>query len=120
MGKILVIDDEQLTLQMMRALLKVIGHDTIEAFSAQQALEIMQYCQPDAILLDIMLPDVNGIEFCRRLRAHEATAHTPIFMISATAPPLYREAENAGANGYLTKPMSLQAIKDALYGASVR
>ncbi len=119
MATILVVDDELLTLQMMRALLKVIGHETIEAISAQQAHERMQYCNPAAILLDIMLPDINGIDLCRDLRAHPLTAHIPILMVSAAAPPMYQQAETAGANGYLVKPMTLKDIKAALVTVGV-
>ena len=74
----------------------------------------MAYEEPDAILLDIMLPDVNGLDMCRQLRSNPATAKLPIIMISAHAPPMFREADEAGATAYLVKPINLQNLKTTL------
>ncbi len=119
MAHILVVDDEYLTVQMLGTYLKLIGHQTAEAFSAQQAWERVAARIPDAILLDIMLPDVNGIQLCRELRANPPTAAIPILMISAQAPPLLKEAEEAGANGYLIKPLNMLGLRSALDKAGV-
>jgi CheY-like chemotaxis protein len=114
MAKILIVDDEHLTTEMLSTFLRIIGHDTVEAFSCKQAWDKLAYQSPDAILLDIMLPDMNGLEMCRKLRANHSTARIPIIMISAHAPPMNIEADNAGANGYLAKPISLIGLKNAL------
>ncbi len=114
MATILIIDDEVMTVQMLTALLKIMGHEAVGATTAMQAVQTLGYLEPDAILLDIMLPDVNGLQVCRNLRANPRTERTPIFMISATAPPLIAEAQAVGASGYLVKPLTLNDIRAAL------
>jgi two-component system alkaline phosphatase synthesis response regulator PhoP len=114
MAKILIVDDEHLTTEMLGTFLKIIGHQSIEALSCREAWDKLKYESPDAILLDIMLPDTNGLEMCRQLRANPATAILPIIMISAYAPPLDKEAAAAGANAYLAKPINILGLKNTL------
>jgi CheY-like chemotaxis protein len=114
MATILIVDDEYMTVEMLRTFLKIIGHASIEALTARQVWDRLSGETPDAILLDIMMPDVNGIELCRDLRANELTARTPILMISAHAPPMLEAARDAGANAYLIKPITLTTLKNAL------
>jgi CheY-like chemotaxis protein len=119
MAKILIVDDEHLTTEMLGTFLRIIGHDSVEAFSSSQAWDKLSFEEPDAILLDIMLPDVNGLEMCRQLRENPATKHLPIIMISAHAPPMNREADAAGANAYLVKPINLQNLKTTLASCGI-
>ena len=105
MAKILIVDDEHMTAEMLATFLKLMGHEAVDAFSSKQ--------------LDIMLPDVNGLEMCRQLRSNATTTHVPIIMISAYSPPLTREATEAGANAYLVKPISLQSLKNALTSVGI-
>ncbi len=114
MAKILIVDDEQLTVEMLSTFLNLIGHESIGALSGKQTWDKLAYEEPDAILLDIMLPDDNGLDICRALRARPETIAVPVIMISAFAPPLIEEANKAGANGYLAKPIQLSALKSAL------
>jgi len=114
MATILIVDDEHLTAEMLATFIKIIGHQAVEANSCKQAWDKLAYIQPDAILLDIMLPDQNGIEMLRELRAAAQTATVPVIMISAHAPPKTAEAEQAGANAYLVKPISLGTLREAL------
>ncbi len=120
MAKILVVDDEQLTCEMLSTFLKLIGHTAITAFSARQTWDRLAYEEPDLVLLDIMLPDDNGLEICRKLRLNEATRNTPIIMISAHFPPMTEEATSAGATGYLMKPIKLDMLKTALANAGLK
>lgn len=114
MAQILIVDDEFLTTEMLATFLHIIGHQATEAYSGDEMWTKLHYTQPDAILLDIMLPDSNGLELCKELRTDERTAKVPIIIISAHAPPMNREAENAGADAYLVKPISLQNLRDVL------
>lgn len=114
MAQILIVDDEYLTTEMLSTFLNIIGHQATEAYSGHEMWTKLHYTQPDAILLDIMLPDSNGLELCRDLRADERTAKVPIIIISAHAPPMNREADAAGADAYLVKPISLQRLRDVL------
>lgn len=111
---ILIVDDEYLTTEMLSTFLNIIGHSSREAFTAHQAWERLAFETPDAILLDIMLPDMNGLEMCRQLRQHYGAEELPILMISAIAPPRREEATACGANGYLEKPIRLADLRAAL------
>ena len=120
MAKILIVDDEHMTTEMLSTFLRIIGHESVDAYSSKQAWDKLAYEQPDAILLDIMLPDVNGLDMCRQLRKNASTAHLPIIMISAYAPPLTKEADEAGANAYLVKPINLQNLKNTLISVGIQ
>jgi CheY-like chemotaxis protein len=120
MAKILIVDDEPLIIDMLSIFLGLMGHQTIGALSGRQTWDKLAYEEPDVILLDIMLPDDNGLEICRKLREKEATRHLPIIMISAYAPPLTKQAVEAGANGYLQKPVKLDALQNALAEAGIK
>lgn len=120
MAKILVVDDEYMTVEMLSTFLSLIGHQAIGALSGRQTWDKLAYEEPDLVLLDIMLPDDNGLEICRKLRRNAATAHLPIIMISAHFPPMTSEATIAGATGYLAKPIKLDALKAALTEAGIR
>jgi CheY-like chemotaxis protein len=114
MATILVVDDDQLIVDMISTFLRLLGHEVVEAYSSRQAHDRLAYSEPDAVLLDIMLPDSDGIELCQELRANPITAQVPIIMISAWEPPKISEALSAGANGYLKKPINMQSLRDAL------
>ena len=75
MAKILIVDDEPLTVEMLSTFLNLSGHESIGALSNSQTWDKLAYEEPDAILLDIMLPDGNGLEICRQLRANPKWAN---------------------------------------------
>lgn len=114
MAKILIVDDEQLTVDMLSTFLRLIGHDSIPALSGRQAWDKLAYETPDLLLLDIMLPDTTGLDICRELRSKPEHAHLPVVIISAHFPPMTKEAEAVGANGYLAKPIKLDMLKAEL------
>ncbi|MEZ4670272.1 MAG: response regulator [Anaerolineae bacterium] len=119
MAKILIVDDEHMTVEMLSTFLNLIGHEAVGALSGRQTWDKLAYEEPDLILLDIMLPDDNGLDICRKLRQNESTSHLPIIMISAHFPPMTEEATTAGATGYLAKPIKLDALKAALSAAGI-
>lgn len=120
MAKVLVVDDEHLTVEMLSTFLNLIGHRPVGAFSGRQMWDKLAYEEPEVILLDIMLPDANGLDLCRQLRQKDQTRAARIIMISAFSPPMTKEAEAAGADDYLTKPINLEKLTSALTRASVR
>lgn len=119
MGKILIVDDEHLTCQMLATFVKLIGHQPTEAYNGADAWDKLAQEIPDAVLLDIMLPGISGLELCRQFRQNPATAQMPVIMVSAIAPPMQQEASEAGANAYLAKPISLNTLKQALISAGI-
>jgi two-component system sensor histidine kinase/response regulator len=103
-GKILSVDDDPNNITILKELLDD-NYDLKAATTGEQALEIAQDFQPDIILVDIMMPGMNGHELCRRLREHCTLKHTKIIMVSARAMVTDRlEGYKAGADDYITKP----------------
>jgi DNA-binding response OmpR family regulator len=104
-GKILVVDDYPANVKLLERNLHVAGYETVAAGDGEEALEKVRAERPDLILLDIMLPKLNGFEVCQRLRADEATAVIPIIMITAL-----KETEDrirgleVGADDFISKP----------------
>jgi two-component system, OmpR family, phosphate regulon response regulator OmpR len=113
MATILIVDDEPLIIEMLGTFVRLLGHEVIEATSSRQARDRLAYLNPDMVLLDIMLPDTNGIDLCRELRANPANAELPIVMVSAHAPPMIDAAMEAGASGYLTKPVNMKSLRES-------
>ncbi len=104
--KILVVDDDQPTLDLMRVILRGQGHDISTAMLGTAALEAVARNKPELVLLDLMMPDMDGLEVCRRLRANPATADLRIVMLTAKAHPADRaEGWRVGADEYITKPV---------------
>ena len=103
-GKILTVDDDPNNITIVEELLED-NYDLKTATAGEQALEIAKDFRPDIILLDIMMPGMNGYEVCRRLREHYTSEHTKIIMVSARALVSERlEGYEAGADDYITKP----------------
>ena len=107
MGKlVLVVDDEDMTRQMIAMFLKMDGLDTIEAEDGVEALKQVSKHQPDAIILDVMMPEMDGITVCKRLRANPSTESIPVLMLSGRSQiGAEEEGLEAGANAYMKKPM---------------
>ncbi len=103
-GKILVVDDERKIVSLVRAYLEREGYRVIEASDGRQALETFRREKPDLIVLDLMLPEVDGLEVCRQIRR---TSEVPIIMLTARD----EDADKLiglelGADDYITKPFS--------------
>ena len=120
--KILVVDDEESLRKLTRLLLASRGYIVNEAYDGMMALASMESDKPDLVLLDIMMPGIDGFEVCRAIREVEATRHIPVIMLTAKkSSEDMTKAEQAGANQYITKPFRsaylLETIKQSLCGA---
>ena len=103
--KILVVEDEESLLKLQSILLTIRGYTVEGAMDGQAALEAVETMNPDLILLDIMLPKIDGFEVCRQVKANEETRHIPVVMLTAKKYPADRVmGEQAGADAYITKP----------------
>ena len=105
--KILVVDDEPTIVRLMEFILARQGHEMIVAVNGEEALEKIKSQQPDLVLLDIMMPRIDGYEVAQRLRADPATASLPIIMLSAKAQDEdIRKGVEVGVDEYVTKPFT--------------
>jgi DNA-binding response OmpR family regulator len=115
MPGILVIDDERLAVDLLEMFLKMKGYTVIRAERGEVGLEKATIHAPDAIILDMMMPDLSGDEVCRRLRAMPQTQHTPIIILSALySTSAQQKARDAGANIYLPKNVPLPELHQQL------
>lgn len=104
---VLIVDDEPLTQDMLRLMLEPAGFRVTSAEHGMEALEKIQESKPDIVLLDVMMPHMDGITVCKKLRSNPETADLPIIMLSGkTHLNAVEEGLSAGANRYLAKPMS--------------
>ncbi len=107
MAKILVVDDEPDALELIRFNLKNAGFEVLLADDGAEALKRARELAPDLILLDVMLPEMDGLEVCRMLRRDPATRQIPIMMLTAKAAEIDRIVGlELGADDYVTKPFS--------------
>jgi two-component system, cell cycle response regulator DivK len=107
MAKILYIEDNPHNMRLVRKMLHIDNYDVIEALSGQDGIAKAHDELPDLILLDINLPDLDGIEVCSRLRASEKVAWIPIIALTANAMHGDRERFlESGMDGYLAKPIT--------------
>jgi adenylate cyclase len=108
---ILVADDNEVNRDILKTRLLTAGHDIIEAADGEAAIAVALERRPDLILLDVMMPKLDGFEVCRRLKADRRLPYTPIIMITAKS-----ETEDivaglgSGADEYLTKPVNQKAL----------
>lgn len=110
-GKILVVDDAPDNLRLLFALLKKARFEVLTAINGKMALEAAPSLQPDLILLDILLPDLNGYEVCRRLKQNPQTADIPILFISGLGDSLDKlEAFSVGGVDYICKPFQSEEV----------
>jgi two-component system response regulator MtrA len=103
---ILVVDDEIGALTLIGIMLERGGFNVLKAKDADSALALLDQNDPDLIILDVMMPGMDGIELCKVMRGRDDTGHTPILILSARgdAESVMRGME-AGANDYLPKPI---------------
>jgi twitching motility two-component system response regulator PilH len=105
--KVLVVDDSWTDLALIATSLRESGFDVITAVDGEEAIEKVLSEQPRCVLLDIVLPKLDGWRVCRRLKSMEQSRHIPIIMISQKNTPLdQRHGLQQGAEIYLTKPFS--------------
>src|SRR5205085_8484683 len=109
--RILIIEDERGLTDVLTYNLQREGYDTIVAHDGQEGLRKAQMQAPDVILLDLMLPGLDGLEVCRELRSGERTRHVPIVMLTAKAEETDQVVGfSMGADDYVTKPFSVKVL----------
>jgi two-component system, cell cycle response regulator DivK len=109
MATILVAEDHLDSRDALRALLEAFGYRVLEAVNGRQAIDIALECSPDLILMDIMMPELDGFEATRELRRHERTSETPIIAVTAMEGAQHL-AMQAGANDFIRKPVDIRGL----------
>ena len=111
--KILIVDDEKDIVETMRFILESEGFECIEAYDGETALGLAKTENPDLIILDVMLPRINGYKVCRLLKFDAKYKHIPILMVTARTQEEDKIiGEETGANEYVTKPFDIEIITD--------
>jgi two-component system, cell cycle response regulator DivK len=112
---ILYIEDNPHNMRLVRKLLQSMGFNMIEAMDGLRGLHMAAEHRPDLILVDINLPDIDGLEVVRRLKSDPTLAHIPAVALTANA--MYGDRENClagGCDGYLAKPIARMELKNVL------
>lgn len=111
MTRILVVDDEIETLDMLRAFLELIGYEVVTTLNSTDALFLAELEKPDLVLLDIMMPVMDGFTICKMMRLHPGTKHLPIVFVTAYAAlDLEDRRKEAGGDLLLMKPFAISAL----------
>jgi len=113
--KILIIDDEPDIIEFCQMALEANGYEVLSALSGESGLEIIASTPPDLILLDIMMPGMDGFEVCKRLKGSDDTKDIPVFMVSAKALELdLQRGHEVGCDDYVVKPFEMKALLEKI------
>jgi two-component system alkaline phosphatase synthesis response regulator PhoP len=114
-GKILVVDDEIYIVHILDFSLGMEGYEVVTALDGEQALEKARVEKPDLIVLDIMMPKLDGYETCKRLKADDATKAIPVILLSAKGRNVDQKIGfEVGADDYITKPFSPRKLVERI------
>ncbi|MFQ5599084.1 MAG: response regulator [Candidatus Krumholzibacteriia bacterium] len=112
-GKILVVDDEVYILHILDFILGAENYDVVTATNGEQALLKVRDEQPDLVILDIMMPKLDGYETCRMIKSEAATKHIPVILLTAKGREVDQKlGKEVGASDYITKPFSPTKLID--------
>lgn len=113
--KILVVEDEESLLKLESILLTSKGYEVIGVPNGKAALEAIDQQQPDLVLLDIMLPEIDGFEVCRRIKSNQQTKDIPVIMLTAKkSREDMTRGEKVGADWYITKPFKSAMVIETI------
>ena len=113
--QVVVVEDNERNMKLFREVLESSGYRTLEAETGERAVALTAEHRPDLVLMDIHLPDIDGVEALRMLRADERTASIPVLALTAQAMEGDRERFlAAGFDGYLSKPVNIADLLDAV------
>lgn len=113
MGKvILIVEDDPKSLELTQAVIESSGYSTIAAIDGEQGVKLARDKKPDLILMDIMMPKMDGYAACHAIKIDKLTREIPVIMLTAAGYELNKKlAQNMGASGYVTKPFNIEELK---------
>jgi len=115
MSRILIVEDNEKNMKLVRDILRHHGHATVEAVTGLDGVGQALAAPPDLILMDIQLPDIDGIEALRRIREAPSLDTVPVIAVSASVmPDDHRKILESGFDAFVTKPINLKAFLDTV------
>jgi twitching motility two-component system response regulator PilH len=119
MARVLIVDDSPTETQKMKAILTKNGHEVLEAGGGQEGIDVAKAELPDVVLMDIVMPGVNGFQATRQIKQNDSTSHIPVIIVTTKNQDTDRIwSQRQGAVGYLVKPVDekqlLKTIKEVL------
>jgi DNA-binding response OmpR family regulator len=116
--KILIVEDEPDTAEMFAEMMRMSGYEIYKAYNGSSAVALVRKEKPAAVVLDLMMPDLSGLEVLRLVRNDVDIADTPVIVVSAKSLPSdIKDGLEAGASVYLTKPVGYLDLKAAVENA---
>jgi DNA-binding response OmpR family regulator len=115
MKTIIVVEDEPDTAEMFAEMMRLSGYEVIKSYTSASAMTLISKEKPSAVVLDIMMPDLSGLEVLRRMRNQPDLAAIPVVVVSARSLVSdIKQGLDAGASVYLTKPVAFMDLKAAV------
>jgi len=113
--KIIIVEDEPDTAEMFAEMMRLSGYHVLKSYGGTPAIALISHEIPDAVVLDVMMPDLSGLEVLRHLRQDPRLEKIPVIAVSAKSLPSdIKNGLDAGANKYLTKPVAFQDLNAAV------
>ena len=115
MSTILIVEDNEKNMKLVRDILRHAGHDTLEAATGGEGVRLAVDKRPDLVLMDIQLPDIDGIEALRRIREVEELDGVPVIAVSASVmPDDQQKIVTSGFDAFVTKPINLKQFLETV------
>ena len=115
MSVILIVEDNEKNMKLARDVLQAKGYQTLEAVNGEDGVRLALEHIPDMVLMDIQLPDINGVEAFTRIRANAATSAVPVVAFTASVTPMDRSRiTDAGFDGFISKPINLKEFLETV------
>ena len=116
MAQVMIVDDQINTAKMLSMAVNMLGHESLELYRGEDAVEMLRSVQPDFVLLDFMMPGMNGLQTLEEMRTIPNGERVPIFLLTAAQDRyLEEQAKEAGATGFLPKPLNLEILETILH-----
>jgi twitching motility two-component system response regulator PilH len=118
MAKILIVDDSPTERQVLESMLESAGHDVVQADNGDMGVELAKAVRPDVILMDVVMPGLNGFQATRKIKRDPDTANIPVLMCTTKDQPTDKVwGMRQGASSYLTKPIVAQDLLEKIQEA---
>lgn len=115
MSTILIVEDNEKNMKLVRDILQHDGYVTLEAVTGREGARLAAEARPDLVLMDIQLPDIDGIAVLREIRADPALDAVPVLAVSASVmPDEQQKIISSGFDGFITKPIQLKLFREAV------